>query len=137
MNKSKEVFQAIVGGDKDKINDSIINAIDQRLQSELDVRKVRVTANIFNKNQVEESTDLGEEVSPEEFVKGGNTKVRQSDVETVLGPVYDDEKLTKLLIKTKAYKQGEDDADGRNPYKKDTADFHLFILGQQIAQSRQ
>ena len=35
----------------------------------------------------------------------------------------------KEIEKNKAYKAGY--KGGRNPYKKDTADFHLFILGQQ------
>lgn len=88
-----------------------------------------------------ESVDLDEEslneaVSANKFVKGGNDKISQSEVDDLLGDIYDSSSLTKSLVRNKAYQAGEDNPKGTNPYKKDTVDYHLFLLGQQMEKSR-
>ena len=70
-----------------------------------------------------------EAVNPAKFVKGGDFKVKKNDVDSLLSKLFGNQKLSKEIEKNKAYKAGY--KGGRNPYKKDTADFHLFILGQQ------
>jgi hypothetical protein len=70
-----------------------------------------------------------EAVDPAKFVKGGNLKVKKNDVDSMLSKLFGNSKLSKEAEKNKAYKAGY--KGGKNPYKKDTADFHLFILGQQ------
>lgn len=79
---------------------------------------------------------LSEAVSADKFVKGGNDKITQSDVDDLLGNIYDSSSLTKSLVRNKAYQEGEDNPKGTNPYKKDTFDYHLFLLGQQMEKSR-
>jgi len=54
----------------------------------------------------------------------------------LLGKIYDNTKLTKSLIANKAYKDGESNPKKKNPHKKDTVDFHLYQLGQQVELSR-
>jgi parvulin-like peptidyl-prolyl isomerase len=80
---------------------------------------------------------LDEKVSADKFVKGGNDKITQSEVDSLLGKIYDNSKLTKDLIKNKSYRDGESNSKAKNSNKKDTIDFHLFQLGQQVELSRQ
>ena len=70
----------------------------------MDVRRVGMTSNIFNnpspvveedKVVVEEDIQLDEKVSADKFVKGGNDKITQSEVDSLLGKIYDNSKLTK------------------------------------------
>ena len=80
--------------------------------------------------------EMEEAVKPDVFVKGGNTKVLASDVDAILSKIFSNKALAKKVESSKAYKAGyKSRGRGRNPYKKDTADFHLFILGQQSAQA--
>ena len=83
-----------------------------------------------------EEVELEEAVSASKFVKGGDDKIKQSEVDMLLGKIYDDSKLTKALISSKAYGDGESNPKKKNPYKKDTIDFHLYQLGQQVELSR-
>jgi hypothetical protein len=83
-----------------------------------------------------EEVELEEAVSADKFVKGGDDKIKQSEVDMLLGKIYDDSKLTKALISSKAYGDGESNPKKKNPYKKDTIDFHLYQLGQQVELSR-
>ena len=75
------------------------------------------------------SKATSEAVNPAKFVKGGDFKVKKNDVDSLLSKLFGNQKLSKEIEKNKAYKAGY--KGGKNPYKKDTADFHLFILGQQ------
>jgi len=75
------------------------------------------------------SKATNEAVNPAKFVKGGDFKVKKNDVDSLLSKLFGNQKLSKEIEKNKAYKAGY--KGGKNPYKKDTADFHLFILGQQ------
>ena len=76
--------------------------------------------------------DIDEAVRPEVFVKGGDTKVSASDVDDILSKIFTKKALAKKVEDSKAYKAGyKSKGRGRNPYKKDTADFHLFVLGVQ------
>jgi hypothetical protein len=80
-----------------------------------------------------ESTDLEEAVTPADFVKGGDTKVTKREVDGMLSKLFIDTKLAKAVEANSAFKAGEKSNGKKNPYKKDSADFHLFILGQQSA----
>lgn len=83
-----------------------------------------------------ESVDLEEAIDPRKFALGGNTKATKRDVDAILSKIFMDTKLSKQVEGSKAYKAGfKSKGKGKNPYKKDTADFHLFILGQQSAQA--
>jgi hypothetical protein len=84
---------------------------------------------------VEESTDLEEAMKPADFVKGGDTKITKREVDGMLSKLFIDTKLAKAVEANSAFKAGEKSNGKKNPYKKDTADFHLYILGQQSAQS--
>ena len=44
-------------------------------------------------------------------------------------------KLSKEVEKAKAYQDGFKAKIRKNPYKKDTIDFQLYILGQQVAET--
>jgi hypothetical protein len=90
----------------------------------------------YELNMYKEEVKLEEAVSADEFVKGGDDNIKQSEVDMLLGKIYDDSKLTKDLISSKAYGDGESNPKKRNPYKTDTIDFHLYQLGQQVELSR-
>jgi hypothetical protein len=80
-----------------------------------------------------ESADLEEAVTPADFVKGGDAKITKREVDGMLSKLFIDTKLAKAVESNSAFKAGEKSNGKKNPYKKDTADFHLFILGQQSA----
>ena len=84
-------------------------------------------------SDMNESTDLEEAVTPADFVKGGDTKVTKREVDGMLSKLFIDTKLAKAVEANSAFKAGEKSNGKKNPYKKDSADFHLFILGQQSA----
>lgn len=131
----KSILKNIIKGQDAKVYSEITAKLDQRMQIAKDMRKVALTATIFNKPSQSENV-VAESISADVFVKGGNTKVVSSDVDTILGDIYDDSKLTKEMIKTKAYQAGESNPKGKNPYKKDTADYFLFDIAQQIELTR-
>tara|TARA_R110002110_G_scaffold272831_2_gene488273 strand:+ start:1191 stop:1625 length:435 start_codon:yes stop_codon:yes gene_type:complete len=143
---AEEIFNALIKNDKDAAKNSFVDVIQQKLNTAMDVRRVGMTSNIFNnpspvveedKVVVEEDIQLDEKVSADKFVKGGNDKITQSEVDSLLGKIYDNSKLTKDLIKNKSYQDGESNPKAKNSNKKDTIDFHLFQLGQQVELSRQ
>jgi len=143
---AEEIFNALIKNDKDAATNSFVDVIQQKLNTAMDVRRVGMTSNIFNntgpvveedKVVVEEDTQLDEKVSADKFVKGGNDKITQSEVDSLLGKIYNNSKLTKDLIKNKSYRDGESNSKAKNSNKKDTIDFHLFQLGQQVELSRQ
>lgn len=80
-----------------------------------------------------ESVDLEEAVTPADFVKGGDAKITKREVDGMLSKLFINTKLAKAVEASSAFKAGEKSNGKKNPYKKDTADFHLFILGQQSA----
>jgi hypothetical protein len=76
---------------------------------------------------------LEEATTPADFVKGGDAKITKREVDSMLSKLFIDTKLAKAVESNSAFKAGEKSNGKKNPYKKDTADFHLFILGQQSA----
>lgn len=79
---------------------------------------------------------VNEAIDPRKFVLGGDTKTTKRDVDSILSKIFINAKLAKQVEDSEAYKAGyKAKGEGKNPYKKDTADFHLYILGQQSAQS--
>ena len=85
------------------------------------------------KEEVEE--DVQEAVKPADFIKGGNIKITKADVNKLIGKIFISSKLSSDIEKAKAYVDGFKGKNKKNPYKKDTADFHLFILGQQVGKA--
>jgi hypothetical protein len=79
-----------------------------------------------------ESIELEEEASitADQFVSGGTTIVKPSHVDTILAKLFNDKKLSSKMEKSAAYKKGYD-SDSNNTFKKNSIDFHLFVLGQQ------
>jgi hypothetical protein len=112
----------------DKVNDSI--------KKKMDSSKIKQLVDLAYKIMKREEVELEEAVSASKFVKGGDDKIKQSEVDMLLGKIYDDSKLTKDLISSKAYGDGESNPKKKNPYKKDTLNFHLYQLGQQVELSR-
>lgn len=137
---SERIFNALVKNDKDEALNAFKDAIQQKLDTAMDVRRVGLTSQIFNNGDptpvMEEEVQIDEAVSADKFVKGGSDKIKQSEVDTLLGKIYDDSKLTKSLIANKAYSDGENNPKKKNPHQKDTIDFHLYQLGQQVELSR-
>ena len=82
---------------------------------------------------VNESAELEEALKPADFVKGGDAKVTKREVDGMLSKLFIDSKLAKAVEANAAYQDGYKGKVKNNPFKKDTADFHLFILGQQSA----
>jgi len=87
----------------------------------------------YNEMPKDESADLEEAVKPADFVKGGDTKVTKREVDGMLSKLFIDSKLAKAVESNAAYQDGYKGKVKKNPFKKDTADFHLFELGQQSA----
>ena len=136
---SEKIFNALIKNNKDEALNAFKDAIQQKINTAMDVRRVGLTSQIFNDGDpvpVEEEVQIDEAVSADNFVKGGSDKIKQSEVDTLLGKIYDNTKLTKSLIANKAYSDGENSPKGKNPHQKDTVDFHLFQLGQQVELSR-
>jgi hypothetical protein len=201
---SEKIFNALVKNDKDEALNAFKDAIQQRIETAMDVRRIGLTSQIFNdgdpapvveedvqidealgsssshhhvlkgkvvasgnksdmmklvkKNgatvfkgsntnyvlyspgakvgDMKEDVQIDEAVSADKFVKGGSDKIKQSEVDDLLGKIYDNSKLTKSLIANKAYSDGESNPKKKNPHQKDTIDFHLFQLGQQVELSR-
>jgi len=147
MSNINKLFKSIFQGEKENADRVFNQIMAEKLTQAKEIRKVGLTAEIFNNGEtVKESTELeerqdnekslSEAVSADKFVKGGNDKITQSDVDDLLGNIYDSSSLTKSLVRNKAYQEGEDNPKGTNPYKKDTFDYHLFLLGQQMEKSR-
>jgi hypothetical protein len=83
-----------------------------------------------------DSVEIEEAIDPRKFVLGGDTKATKRDVDAILSKIFINAKLAKQVEDSEAYKAGyKAKGKGKNPYKKDTANFHLYILGQQSAQS--
>lgn len=84
--------------------------------------------------ELEES--VNEAMKPAEFVKGGDEKVTQREVDGMLSKIFINNKLAKQVEDSEPYQAGEKDkGKKKNPYKKDTADFHLYELGVQSSQA--
>mgnify|MGYP003637166532 CR=1 FL=1 len=134
---SENLFKALIRNDKDASMSEFKSAIAQKMETAMKVRRIGLTSKAFNGQEpVTEEVQLDEAVSAGQFVKGGNGKINQSEVDTLLGKIYDDSKLTKALISSEAYSAGESNPKKKNPFKKDTIDFHLFQLGQQVESFR-
>jgi len=137
---SEKIFNALVKNDKDEALNAFKDAIQQKIETAMDVRRIGLTSQIFNDGDpapvMEEDVQIDEAVSADKFVKGGSDKIKQSEVDDLLGKIYDNSKLTKSLIANKAYSDGESNPKKKNPHQKDTIDFHLFQLGQQVELSR-
>ena len=139
MENSEKLFNSLVKQDEVQAMDNFNTAIGEKLQQALDVRKIGLTADVFNKPQavkedVEEIDESAADIN--KLLKGGNTKIASNKIDSILGDLYDNSKFTKMLVRNKTYQEGEDNPKKKNPYKKDTADFHLYQLGQQVQQTR-
>ena len=82
-----------------------------------------------------EEVEIEEATKPEVFVKGGNAKITKREVDSLLSKIFINNKLAKAVESNPAYKDGYKGKVKKNPFKKDTIDFHLFILGQQSAEA--
>ena len=82
-----------------------------------------------------EEVEIEEATKPEVFVKGGNAKITKREVDSLLSKIFINNKLAKAVESNPAYKDGYKGKVKKNPFKKDTIDFHLFVLGQQSAEA--
>ena len=115
----KETKAAIKKGDAKKVD---------KLGDEYHKLRMQVV-NFYN-----EDVELEEALKPADFVKGGDAKVTKREVDGMLSKIFVNTKLAKSVEASKAFKAGEKDAGkNKNPYKSDTADFHLYELGAQSA----
>jgi hypothetical protein len=133
---TENLFNSLVGGDMDDIQSSFETAIGEKLQRALEVRKVGLTADIFNEPAVNESADLTEAKLEEPKSKGDLAdllkKAKQirgvSDDEYILWYGNLDMKMfdvwDKMVKKDpnykKAYKLGYDGGSDKNPHKSGT-----------------
>jgi hypothetical protein len=84
-------------------------------------------------SDMNEDVDLAEAVKPADFAKGGDTKITKREVDAMLSKLFLDAKLAKAVEANKVYQAGYKSKGKKNPYDTDTADFHLYILGDQAA----
>ena len=97
---------------------------------------IKFVQKIYDEMPKDESADLEEAMKPAEFVKGGDEKVTQREVDGMLSKIFINNKLAKQVEDSEPYQAGEKDkGKKKNPYKKDTADFHLYELGVQSSQA--
>jgi len=99
---------------------------------------IKFVQKIYDEMPKEESVEenIEEAMKPAEFVKGGDTKITEREVEGMLSKIFINNKLAKQVEDSEAYQGGEKDkGKKKNPYKKDTADFHLYELGVQSSQA--
>ena len=136
MEQTEKLFNALVSGNEQVVQQAFHDAMGEKIQQAYDIRKVNLTSSIFNSQAVNETTELEEGITAKAFLDGGDAKVSQSEVDDMLGKIYDSGTLTKALVRNKAYQHGEDNPKMKNPHVKGGADFHLFQLGQQVQQSR-
>ena len=136
IDEALKVGQKVKVRDKGKMVSGVITNVGKGLTLGVaDVKLPDGRINVYGTDEINEEVDL-DESSADNFVKGGSDKIKQSEVDTLLGKIYDNTKLTKSLIANKAYSDGENSPKGKNPHQKDTVDFHLFQLGQQVELSR-
>jgi hypothetical protein len=118
----------------DKVDEKIEAAIkkgDAKTVDKLGKEKQKLTMQVVN--FFKEDVELEEAVKPADFVKGGNTKITKREVDGMLSKLFIDSKLAKAVEANSSFKAGEKSNGKKNPFSKDTADFHLFELGQQSA----
>ena len=96
---------------------------------------IKFVQKIYDEMPKKESADLEEALKPADFVKGGDAKVTKREVDGMLSKLFIDSKLAKAVEANAAYQDGYKGKMKKNPFAKDTADFHLFILGQQSAEA--
>jgi len=48
MENTEKLFNALVSGDSEEIQSSFASTVGEKMQQALDIRKVRVTSNVFN-----------------------------------------------------------------------------------------
>jgi hypothetical protein len=95
---------------------------------------IKFVQKIYDEMPKKESVELEEAVKPADFVKGGDTKITKREVDGMLSKIFINTKLAKSVEASEAFKAGEKDAGKKkNPYKDDTSDFHLYVLGTQSA----
>ena len=119
--------------------DAAIKKGDAKTVDKLGKEKQKLTMQVVNffkeDAELEEaSTDLEEALKPDDFVKGGDAKITKREVDKMLSKIFVNAKMAKTVENNGAYKAGLKDAGKKkNPYAKDTADFHLYVLGVQSA----
>ena len=86
--------------------------------------------------ELDESANLKEAISPKDFIKGGDKKISTKDIGDVMDRIFLNDRLMKQLEKTGAFKEGKKDkGKKKNPFKKDTIDFHHYELGVDAGQA--
>ncbi len=96
---------------------------------------IKFVQKIYDEMPKKESVELEEALKPADFVKGGDAKVTKREVDGMLSKLFIDTKLAKAVEANAAYQDGYKGKMKKNPFAKDTADFHLFVLGQQSAEA--
>jgi|TARA_B110000908_G_C10159290_1_gene405203 hypothetical protein len=51
MEQTEKLFNALVSGDSDEIQSSFATAVGEKMQQAYDIRKVRITSDVFNKQK--------------------------------------------------------------------------------------
>jgi hypothetical protein len=78
---------------------------------------------------------VNEAIKPADFVKGGDGKATKADVDKIIGKIFINDSMLKKMEKSKPFQEGEKSkGKKKNPYKKDTIDFHHYELGVQSSQ---
>ena len=89
--------------------------------------------------ELEESVnkeEIQEAIQPKDFIKGGDKKLSSNDVGDVMDRIFLNDRMMKQLEKTGAFKEGKKDkGKKKNPFKKDTIDFHHYELGVDAGQA--
>jgi len=139
MKESSDLFKSIII--KDNPKDVFKDVMSNKIQTAVDVKRVSLAADIFGGKKldsvVEEEIEIKEDIATDiASGKSLDNTVTSGEFEKALGKIYDNTGLTKSMIKLDSYKKGESNPKKKNPYQKNSINFHLYELGQQVELSR-
>jgi predicted transglutaminase-like protease len=120
---NKQIIDAIAKGDSVSA-EIITKTLNSKLEKAKEVRKIALTNTVFN-GKTEESVNEG--VSIDDFIKGGDQKISDKEADELFAEIQSDQKSMKKVLANKVFKDGE--KGGKNTFKKNTVDWHLFQLG--------
>ena len=136
--KYSEIEESVSDNANDAISDneknlkkSLPNQVKETTYSE------DLIAKILEKKTVakDDISNLEEAIDANTFVKGGEGKATKADVDKIIGKIFINDSMLKKMEKSKPFQEGEKSkGKKKNPYKKDTIDFHHYELGVQSAQ---
>jgi hypothetical protein len=128
MTDKTKIFNSIKANKNDQAGKQIFDLLNAKRNQAMEVRKIALTNTIFNKPKTD---TVNEKVDAKKFVLGGRDKIKPLEVDDILSDIQSDPKLMKQVFINPAFQKGGNEG-GKNTFKKNTFDWHLFELGKQF-----